>query len=93
MITVAPELANGLDLVRDLVGLGVRVHAVEPVRISRSGDGGLTIRNGHVDSGVSHLDFRWLLEDRRLPGRDPRRAWSSSLRGITEYCRVPNGKR
>jgi beta-galactosidase len=35
----------------------------EPVRISRSGDGGLTVRNGHIDSGVSHLDFRWLLED------------------------------
>jgi beta-galactosidase len=35
----------------------------EPVRISRSGDGGLTVRNGHIHSGVSHLDFRWLLED------------------------------
>jgi beta-galactosidase len=35
----------------------------EPVRIGPSGDGGVIVRNGHLDSGVSHLDFRWMLED------------------------------
>jgi beta-galactosidase len=36
----------------------------EPVRIATADDGGgLTIRNGHVESGLSHLDFRWVLED------------------------------
>jgi beta-galactosidase len=35
---------------------------VEPVRLTREG-GSLRIANGHDFAGLSHLDFRWTLED------------------------------
>ncbi|MDQ7903837.1 glycoside hydrolase family 2 TIM barrel-domain containing protein [Phytohabitans sp. ZYX-F-186] len=54
----------------------------EPVRIAPSGDGGLTIHNGHIHSGVSKLDFRWVLED----------GGEAVARGALEVGDVPPGE-
>ncbi|MGN9909120.1 glycoside hydrolase family 2 TIM barrel-domain containing protein [Phytohabitans sp. LJ34] len=35
----------------------------EPVRLTPTGDGGLAVHNGRIHSGLSDLDFRWVLED------------------------------
>lgn len=44
------------DLVRDLVGLGVRVHAVEPGRISLEERLLGILRAGHPDAGAQHTE-------------------------------------